>query len=499
MNMEKEKKEHILKTDYLILGSGIAGLFAALKLASKGNVLIITKDNIKESNSTYAQGGIAAALIPPDTIEKHFEDTMKAGEFHNNPKTVKILTKEGPERVRELIELGVNFDKEKNELLLSKEGAHSEARVLHHKDFTGAEIINILIKHVKNHPKIKILESLFVYQLLKNENTCTGCLCFDENNHYQINAMNTILATGGAGKLYKYSSNPDVSTGDGYVLAHDVGCELEDMEFIQFHPTTFLYDKEKSAVFLITEAIRGDGAYLVNKNNENFMKLYDKNENLAARDIVSRAIYKESDAGKYSVYLNFSKLKDKIKENYPTIYSFCLRKDVDITKSNLPVTPAAHYIMGGVKTNEHAETSLNNLYAVGEVACTGVHGANRLASNSLLEAIVFAERAVRKILSSEKIKIPDNKTTIKKSNQIIKNITFIQKEIQTIMWEKAGIIRSKSKLKLALKELEKFNPILKTTTFDKEVIETKNMLKLSKIIISSALKRENSIGAHFIL
>lgn len=498
MNIENKKKNIVITSDYLVLGSGIAGLFSALKLADNGPVSIITKDNVKESNSNYAQGGIAAALIPPDTVEKHYQDTMKAGEYHNISDRVKILTDEGPKRIKDLIDLGVNFDKEKNILQLSKEGAHSEARVLHHKDFTGAEIINILIKHIKKHPNITIHESLFVYQLISSENKCTGCLAFDEKNHYQFNANATILATGGAGKLYKFTSNPDVSTGDGYILAKEAGCKLKDMEFIQFHPTTFLYDKKKSSVFLVTEAIRGDGAVLVNKSLKPFMEKYDKNENLASRDIVSRAIYKESNSGNSPVFLNCSKLKDIITKKYPTIYKFCKKKNIDITKDVIPITPAAHYIMGGVETNEYAETNINHLYAIGEVAYTGVHGANRLASNSLLEAIVFANRATDKILSKTHKAIHTIQSQPKPNNSKTINIKSIQEDIQTIMWEKAGIIREKNKLQSALTDLKKYDYIKDITTLNKDICETQNMIKLSEIIISAALNRQNSIGAHFI-
>ena len=497
MNMKKEKRQ--LKTDYLILGSGIAGLFAAIKLAELGTVTIITKDELKESNSSYAQGGIAAALIPPDSAEKHFNDTMKAGDFHNNQAAVKVLTKEGPERVRELIELGVNFDMQHNELHLSKEGAHSEARVLHHKDFTGAEIINILIKHVRKNPKITIHESLFVYQLLKENNKCTGCLCFDDKKHIHIQAKATILATGGAGKLYKFSSNPDVSTGDGYILGHDINCELNDMEFIQFHPTTFLHDPKKSHVFLVTEALRGDGAYLVNENNEQFMKLYDPKENLASRDIVSRAIFKESDAGKKKVYLNCSKIKHTIKKNYPTIYSFCLTKNIDISKENIPITPAAHYMMGGIKTNLNAETNINHLYAVGEVACTGVHGSNRLASNSLLEAIVFAQRAVDRIKNKTVETLSESSIVFKQLAPCPLNLKKIQQEIQQIMWENAGIIRTQKNLNYALNKLSSYSELYNYHELNKDFFETINMIKLSKLIIQSSINRTESIGAHFIL
>ncbi|RAP31385.1 L-aspartate oxidase [Candidatus Marinamargulisbacteria bacterium SCGC AG-414-C22] len=482
--------------DHLILGSGLAGLFTAIKLAKTTHVALISKDKITESNSSYAQGGIAAALINPDSPQKHYEDTMKAGHYHNNPDAVKILTEEGPNCVRELIELGVKFDQKHNQLHLSKEGAHSEARVLHYKDHTGIEITNTLIKYVKNNPNIDVYESVFIYDLLTKNNTCFGCSGFSQTNHYQFHAQTTILATGGAGQLFQYTSNPAISTGDGLLLGKKSGCILQDMEFIQFHPTSFLFNHKKNHVFLLSEAIRGAGASIENENNEAFMHHYHPDHNLAPRDIVAQAIFKESEHS--NIYLNCTKVKN-IKHNFPTLYTFCKKHTIDLTTTRCPIHPAAHYMMGGIKTNLNAQTNIDRLYAIGEVACTGVHGANRLASNSLLEAIVFANRAVQHILQSNYKELPQLafSTTIPTSKTPSKTILKIKSHIQQIMWKQVGIIRTSKGLEKALTELTSYQSHFTETSLNQTYCEIQNLLELSIIVTKSALTRNMPLGSHY--
>ncbi|MBT4989426.1 MAG: FAD-dependent oxidoreductase, partial [Rickettsiales bacterium] len=320
-----------LTFDFIIIGSGIAGLSLALKLSPFGTVAIISKDKIDESSSRYAQGGIAAAMLPKDSIKAHYEDTLKAGCFHNKKTAVKILTEEGPARVRELIEYGVKFDTDsQNQLAFSREAAHSESRIIHHKDYTGYEITQNLIRLVRENHNITIFSETFITKLIKQNNQIIGCIGFNDIQKFQFNSRATILATGGVASIYQFSSNPDISTGDGIVLAARAGCRLKDMEFIQFHPTGFCYDQNK--IFLISEATRGSGAKLLNHKHQSFMHKYHKDAELAPRDIVARAIFFESGQGKEPIYLDFSPIKNKVVEQFPMIHQFCLKQGYDLTK-----------------------------------------------------------------------------------------------------------------------------------------------------------------------
>ncbi len=396
--------------DFLVIGSGIAGLSVALKAAQSSSVCVITKSKLDNTSTTYAQGGIASVTSLSDNFEKHYNDTLIAGSYLNNIETVKIVVKEGPKRVKELIEWGASFDKAKDgSYSLHREGGHSESRILHHKDNTGSEIQQTLIEQLKKHPNIEVFEHHFAIDLItqhhlgkkvKRSNTdteCYGAYVLDKNNKeiHTFLAKATILATGGCGNVYLNTTNPDVITGDGIAMAYRAKAMVENMEFTQFHPTA-LYNTKDTQTFLITEALRGAGAVLRNIKGEKFMQRYDERGSLAPRDIVARAIDSEMKSlGSEHVYLDATKIDNNfLKTQYPNIYKKCLSIGIDATKDYIPVVPSAHYLCGGIKVNHNSETSIHRLYAVGEASSTGLHGANRLASNSLLEAIVFAHRAV---------------------------------------------------------------------------------------------------------
>ncbi len=387
--------------DFLVIGSGIAGLSVALKAAQSSSVCVVTKSKLDDTSTAYAQGGIASVTSLSDNFEKHYNDTLIAGSYLNNLETVKIVVKEGPKRVKELIEWGASFDKAKDgSYSLHREGGHSESRILHHKDNTGFEIQQTLIEQLKNHPNIEVFEHYFAIDLItqhhlgkevKRSNTdteCYGAYVLDKNNKeiHTFLAKSTVLATGGCGNVYLNTTNPNVITGDGIAMAYRAKAMVENMEFTQFHPTA-LYNPKDTQTFLITEALRGAGAVLRNIKGEQFMPRYDERASLAPRDIVARAIDSEMKSlGSEHVYLDATKIDDDfLKNQYPNIYKKCLSIGIDATKDYIPVVPSAHYLCGGIKVNHNSETSIQGLYAVGEVSSTGLHGANRLASNSLLE------------------------------------------------------------------------------------------------------------------
>jgi L-aspartate oxidase len=496
--LSPQNQQHIF--DFIIIGSGIAGLSLALKLAPHGKIALISKDKISESSSRYAQGGIAAAMLPKDSIKSHYDDTLKAGCFHNKKAAVKILTEEGPARVRELIEYGIKFDTgADNELDFGREAAHSESRILHHKDYTGYEITKNLIKLVKQNPRISIFAEIFIANLIKENDQIIGCSGFDVKQNYNFLAKATILATGGAASIYQYSSNPEISTGDGIALALKAGCRLKDMEFMQFHPTGFSYAENK--IFLISEATRGSGAKLLNHKYEEFMHKYHKDKELAPRDIVARSIFFESNQGEDPVYLSFAELKHNVADKFPKIYQFCLEHGYDLTKDLLPVTPCSHFTMGGVATDMHGRTNIKSLYAIGEVSCNGCHGANRLASNSLLDGLVFAHRAAIDIVNSA-FQLPefyDTKTTEIANDEIQESkLIEIKSQIQKIMWENVSLVRSSESLKKAQTLLKAFKFIEEIKGNNKTLIETQNLLIIAKKITNAATRRKKSIGSHFI-
>lgn len=496
--------------DFLVIGSGIAGLNFAINASDLGKVLIITKKKLHESNSTYAQGGIAAVLSPLDNCKKHIQDTLKAGCFHNNRKAVEFLIKHSAEAIKKLLQLGVPFDKDKSgKLLVTREGGHSMSRIAFVRDYTGKEIEKTLLKKIKTNANIRIMEFSMAFDLIVKNGICRGAYVISNKKIQTLLAKNTILCTGGVGNIYKHSTNPEIATGDGIAIGHKAGAKLNDLEFIQFHPTA-LNIKGKPR-FLLSEAMRGEGARLLNYKLQPFMAKLHPLGDLAPRDIVARAIWQEEKKG--PIYLDIShKKSSEIKIRFPTIFKKVLQCGIDITKKPIPITPAAHFSCGGIQVNLKGETTINNLFAFGEVTCTGVHGANRLASNSLLEAVVFSNEILKnkKLVQSIKSQYNNPLTTIK-NPYMYKNPSTIQKKqlnnlknsIRTIMWEEVGIIRKPDKLKSALIKLQNMQKELKQISqnnyINEMLIETRNMLITATLITKSAIKRKKSLGCHYII
>ncbi len=492
-----------LTTDYLIIGSGVAGLRAAIELGQHGTVMVATKDLPTESSTEYAQGGVAVALSDEDEIGIHFEDTIKAGDGLCNEESVRILVSEGPERIIELINWGAEFDKEGSKLAFTLEAAHSRRRVLHaHGDSTGREIERVLINKVSRMERVKKASFTMALDLIVEDGVCKGALLLKGKEVILCYSKATLLATGGAGQIYMRTTNPRVITGDGMAMAFRAGAYLKDMEFVQFHPTA-LYSKNVPA-FLLSEAMRGEGAILRNINGEAFMKNYHSMGELAPRDIVSRAIISEMVRTQSAhVYLDLTHLdEDFVKRRFPTIYNTCLRFDFNITKQPIPVSPAAHFIMGGVETDVNGKTNIEGLFSAGEVACTGVHGANRLASNSLLEGLVYGFRAAREAIKyveeSEKFLFPKLISCEKPSEIDLEEVIKIKNDIKQTMWEKTGVIRCGESLSKAMEKIfpyyERFSKFFFT---DPLIVELKNMVTVALIITLSALNRKNSVGAHY--
>ncbi|MCB0804697.1 MAG: L-aspartate oxidase [Bacteroidales bacterium] len=511
------------KVDFLVIGSGIAGLSYALKVADHGTVCVVTKDLADETATKYAQGGIAAVMYSPDTYAKHITDTMNAGDELCNEEIVKITITESTERVKELIEWGTNFDKtDSGRFALGKEGGHSEHRVLHHKDSTGAEIIRALLRESRKHPNIELLENHFTIDILTQHHLgvgvsrhskgikCYGAyvLCPESGEVLTLLARNTLLATGGAGNVYTSTTNPEVATGDGIAMAYRAKATIENMEFVQFHPTSLYNPKEKPS-FLITEALRGFGAVLKTVNGAEFMHKYDERKSLAPRDIVARAIDTEMKmSGSEYVFLDCTHLnKNDLIENFPTIYAKCLSIGIDISKEMIPVVPSAHYLTGGIKVNEFGMTSIENLYATGECASTGLHGANRLASNSLLESAVFSHRAALHAIDNlhrEKPfmeDIPDWNAEGRVLNEEMILITQTAKELQMIMSNYVGIVRSDLRLKRALDRLEiiyrETEDLYNASIISVPICELRNMINVAFLIIKMAKQRKESRGLHY--
>lgn len=490
-------------TDYLIIGSGVAGLRAAIELGDKGKVIVATKDLPTESSTEYAQGGIAVAMSDEDEIGIHFEDTIKAGDGLCDEEAVKILVSEGPERIIELINWGAEFDKEDSRLAFTLEAAHSRKRILHaHGDSTGREIERVLIKKVSTMKNVQKASFTMAVDLIIEDDTCKGALLLRDKEMIFCYSKATLLATGGAGQVYIRTTNPRVITGDGMAMAFRAGAYLKDMEFIQFHPTA-LY-AEGVPAFLLSEAMRGEGGILRNIYREPFMKNYHPLGELAPRDVVSRAIISEMvKTGATHVYLDLTHIdKNFLKKRFPNIYNTCLKFNFNITEDPIPVSPAAHFIMGGVETDINGRTNIKGLFAAGEVACTGVHGANRLASNSLLEGLVYGYRAAKAVFNyvegSEEFSFP-KQIEIKKTSIIDNfNKNQIRHDLRQIMWEKTGVIRCGESLGLALAKINPYYERLKDIfSLDPFIIELKNMLTVSLLITLSAIHRKNSVGAHY--
>lgn len=508
--------------DFLVIGTGLAGMSYALKVADYGTVGIISKTKAEESNTFYAQGGIAVVTYQPDSYEKHIEDTIIAGDGLCNKNMVKLVISEAPERIQELIDWGADFDRNPDgNYDLAREGGHSEHRILHHKDNTGEDIQLSLMKQITAHPSITILNFHFAIDLITQHHLgyhisrhqtdieCYGIYALDirTKNIKTILAKTVFLATGGIGNIYHITTNPAIASGDGIAMAYRAKCLIENMEFVQFHPTS-LYNPGERPSFLITEAIRGFGAILRTKDKKTFMHKYDQRGCLAPRDIVARAIDNELKlSGDEYIYLDCTELdSDKLIENFPNIYSKCKSLTIDITKDYIPVVPAAHYVCGGVITDENGKTSINKLYAAGEVTSTGLHGANRLASNSLLEAVVFAHRAAKhavSVLPGSKIKkgVPqwNDEGTSHPEEMIL--ITQEFKELQQIMTNYVGIVRSNLRLKRALDRLniiyEETEVLFEKSTVSQKLCELRNAINVAHIIIKMAKNRRESRGLHY--
>lgn len=491
------------ETDFLIVGSGIAGLVASLKLVPFGKVTLVTKEKLEACSTEQAQGGIAAALAPSDSPALHEEDTLRAGAGLCNSEAVKILVTEGRERVRELLAWGVPFDREKESFAFTREGAHREKRVLHvGGDATGEGIWRTLIGRVQEKEGLALFENLMLVDLLVSGDTCKGGLFLDEENKLRVIwSPVTILATGGAGQLYPVTTNPEVATGDGVALAYRAGAQVMDLEFVQFHPTV-LYASPHPP-FLISEAVRGEGAVLRNQKGKRFLPSYHPEAELASRDEVSRAIIREMEKeGVSYVYLDATSLGEEyLRRRFPHVYQTCLAYGFDLAREWVPVAPAAHYFMGGVKTNLWGETKIRGLYAAGEVACNGVHGANRLASNSLLEGLVFgvraAERAHAYFQQGRKSQGQNFVYFQQKEAPSPVDWQEVEKRLQKTMQAYGGVTREGAGLEQALKEIASLWPLLTFHAPQHKALEVQNRIILAWLVITAALAREESRGAHY--
>jgi L-aspartate oxidase len=502
-----------IDVDVLVLGSGIAGLSYALKASDYGRVALITKKSDTESNTNYAQGGIASVTSEDDSYDLHIRDTHVAGAWLCHEDSVEILVKEGPKRIRELIDFGVRFTTEKDpngklHLALGREGGHSKRRILHSADLTGREIERALISNCKRKDRIRVFEHHFGIDLISDGKTCYGAHVLDPDTGdvITIAAKVVMLATGGVGRVYLYTTNPEIATGDGVAMAYRAGAKIANMEFIQFHPTTLQHPGAQS--FLISEAVRGEGAILRLRDGSTFMERYHEMGCLAPRDIVARAIDAElKKNGDDCVYLDITHLDPaKVRTRFPNIYEKCLSVGIDITKDWIPIVPAAHYSCGGVLTDVEGRTSLDRLYACGEVACTGVHGANRLASNSLLEAVVFAHRAAAdtgKVLASagpaaSPDEYPESEHTEPVSSELIAELTL---KLQTVMWRYVGIVRTDERLSKALAEvssiLTQAEQMYEHAKLTVELLQLRNIAQCAELIVRSALKRKESRGLNY--
>lgn len=510
------------KYDFLIIGSGIAGLSYALKVAKYGKVCIITKKKLSETNTSYAQGGISAVTYQPDDFEKHIADTLDAGAGLCDKEVVRKVVTEAPEQIKQLLEWGTQFDKtEDGKFDLHREGGHSEHRILHHKDNTGEEVQRALSKAVKSNPNIDILEDHYAVEIItqhhlgeivnrwRKDIKCFGAYVLNRktNRVDTILAKVTLMATGGVGAIYQTTTNPTIATGDGIAMVYRAKGIVENMEFVQFHPTSLYYPKERPS-FLITEALRGFGAYIRGKDGKRFMHKYDSRENLAPRDIVARAIDNEMKIyGDEFVYLDIThKSEEEIKEHFPNIFQKCMSIGINMSKDYIPVVPAAHYTCGGIKVDMNGRTTIDRLYAAGECSSTGLHGGNRLASNSLLEAIVYADAAAKDSIAKIKEcsfcdEVPEwnDEGTSMPEEMVL--ITQSKKELEQIMSSYVGIVRSNLRLKRALDRLEiiyhETEDLFQRSVVSEPLCELRNAIQVGYLIIKHAQLRRESRGLHY--
>jgi L-aspartate oxidase len=516
-----------MQTDFLVIGSGIAGLTYALKVAShfpEKKVTIITKASADETNTKYAQGGIAVVNdLERDSFDKHIEDTLIAGDGLCDPEIVELVVKEGPARVQEIVDWGARFDKDpEGDYKLGREGGHSQYRILHHKDVTGLEMERALLSAIDKAPNIELIKHCFVVDIITQHHLgylvtkstpdvqCYGVYILnpEKSRIEKILSRVTLLATGGNGQVYRTTTNPFIATGDGVAMVYRAKGRIENMEFIQFHPSALYEAGKRGQAFLITEAVRGDGGILRNIHGEAFMKNYDPREDLAPRDIVARAIDNEMKiTGTEHVYLDCRHMDmEKFRDHFPNIYEKCLSVGIDVAVNMIPIAPAAHYSCGGIKTDEFGRSSISALYACGECASTGLHGANRLASNSLLEAMVFAHRCyLDSVNLIEKVKefppIPDwnAKGTSQPKEMIL--ITQSLKELQQVMSDYVGIVRNNVRLERAMKRIdllfEETEGLYRTTAVSPQLLELRNMISVGYLIIKGASLRKESRGLHY--
>ena len=518
-NMSENPSMTNKETDYLIIGAGVAGLSLALKLSRLGRVMLIAKSDLIDSNSWYAQGGIASVLGEEDTFEEHIQDTLVAGAGLCHEEIVSLVVREGPDAIQELIDLGVQFDKEKDgdeQFHLTREGGHSRRRVIHAKDLTGKEVISSLLHAVRSAEAITILENHIAIDLLTTDkyqpdfsrNSCLGAFALDKITGaiHQIRSRATFLCTGGHGRLYQFTSNPMGSTGDGLAMAWRAGCRVANLEFMQFHPTCLFHPGARS--FLISEAVRGEGAILKNRKGEEFMDSYHPLKSLAPRDVVARAIdFELKKSGEPHVYLDASAIgAANIREHFPNIYKTCMNFGIDMTRDMIPVVPAAHYSCGGVVVDRWGRTGIHQLFALGEVAGTGLHGANRLASNSLLEALVFADRAYRYVAKElvedlREIQVPPWNFGHSVTPDEFVVLSQNWDEIRRLMWNYVGIVRTQRRLTRALDRITIIRNELNRYYWDYRItekfLEVRNLADVAWLAIRSALSRKESRGIHF--
>ncbi|BFU92086.1 MAG: L-aspartate oxidase [Nitrospira sp.] len=494
-----------LGADFLVIGSGVAGLRAALNLCRAGRVIVLTKGHPLQSNSIFAQGGVAVALSEEDDVAIHLTDTVKAGHGLCRREAVRVLVEEGPDRIQELIRWGAKFDKTDGKFAFAREAAHSRSRILRARgDATGNEMVRVLMAQAARQKRIVRLDYHFTVDLVVEEGRCCGAVVLDEHSgeHFIIPAKAIILSTGGAGQIFARTTNPPNATGDGIAMAFRAGAELQDMEFVQFHPTSLYLPS--SPPFLLSEAMRGEGGQLRNNRGETFMPRYHPLGVLAPRDIVARAIWAEMAATRARhVYLDVTHLRSSfVKRRFPTIYATCLRHDIDITEEWIPVSPSAHYMMGGVATDINGATTLPGLFAAGEVACSGVHGANRLASNSLLEGLVFGMRAgVAAVAWASRRSMPDLTHHVEQLRrgrlERLEDAEKVRSSLRRTMWGQVGLVRSRESLVRATAQLARWERMVSRAFAGRADLEVKNMVQVAHCVAEAALWRENSVGAHY--